>query len=160
MLKPLKCLIYNLKNIVFLLRIFGLTFQSKVAITPDLEVELTLITSKIPDKNFTTESCVTKLFFPILMNLKNFSSWILTENTVIDFFYQTRIDSSTKTCNKYCLSLVYNVNFLKWLIFLSFLSFAWKVLHQEICEWLGISFFVSQNDRYFSAFVEKLRISA
>ena len=76
-------------------------------------MELIVITSKIPDKNLTTESCVTKLFFPILMSLKNFSSWILTENTVIDFFCLTRSGSGTKTCNKFCLSFVYNVSFFE-----------------------------------------------
>ena len=75
------------------------------------------------------------------------------------FFCLTRSDSSTKTCNKFCLSFVYDVSFLKLQIFVSFLSFAWKVLHQEISECLGPSFFVSQNTRYFSAFVAKLRIS-
>ena len=75
------------------------------------------------------------------------------------FFCLTRSDSSTKTCNTFCLSFVYNVSFLKLQIFVSLLSFAWKVLHQEICEWLGTSFFFSQNTRYFFAVAENLRIA-
>ena len=72
--------------VVFHFRIFGLIFQSKVVITPDLEVELSVITSKIRDKNFMSRRYVTKFLSPILMNLKNFASWILTENTATDFF--------------------------------------------------------------------------
>ena len=61
-------------EISFHFHMFGLIFQSKVVITPDLEVELTVITSKIPNKNFMSGRYVTKFFVPVLMDLKNFAS--------------------------------------------------------------------------------------
>ena len=136
--------------------LFGLIFQSKVAITPDLECDHVRNTRQELHERTLCHQVLCSNFngFEEFCQLdidRKYCSW---------FFCLTRSDSSTKTCNTFCLSFVYNVSFLKLQIFVSLLSFAWKVLHQEICEWLGTSFFVSQNTRYSSAFEAKLRISA
>ena len=154
LLNLLKYLIYNLSKVVFHLRIFGLIFQSKGAITPDLECDHVRNTrQELFDRTLCHQVlCSNFNGFEEFCQLdidRKYCSW---------FFCLTRSDSSTKTCNTFCLSFVYNVSFLKLQIFVSLLSFAWKVLHQEICEWLGTSFFVSQNTRYSSAFVAKFRI--
>ena len=55
-------------------------FYVKVAITPDLQVEfrwtgkISAATSKLPNKNFKTSSCVTNFIFLILINLKSYEA--------------------------------------------------------------------------------------
>ena len=117
--------------------LFGLIFQSKVAITPDLECDHV--------RNTRQELYERTLCHQVLCS--NFNGFEEFCQLDIDrkycswFFCLTRSDSSTKTCNTFCLSFVYNVSVLKLQIYLFCLLHEKCYIKKSVTGWAPVSLF-------------------